>query len=111
MRANTQAETFEALLAPHLDKAYGTAFHLTRKRDAAEDLVQDAAVQAFRAFATFQLGTNFKAWFFRILVNQFRQDYRKRQRAPDVTPLDDAPDLYLYVQSANAGLLGRWVMG
>jgi RNA polymerase sigma-70 factor, ECF subfamily len=102
----TTADEFEALLAPHLDKAFGTALHLTRKQDAAEDLIQDAAVQAFRAFATFQEGTNFKAWFFRILINQFRQDYRKSKREPQAAPLDDAPDLYLYAKATQAGLAG-----
>lgn len=99
-----QAEEFEALLSPVLEAAYGTAYHMTRNRDEAEDLVQEAAVQSFRAFHTFQQGTNFKAWFFKILLNCFRSSYRKRKREPEIAPLDDAPDLYLYVQTAHAGL-------
>ncbi len=60
-------EEFEALFGPILGMAYGTAVRLTRDRTEAEDLVQDAALLAFRAFGSFQPGTNFKAWFFRIL--------------------------------------------
>jgi RNA polymerase sigma-70 factor (ECF subfamily) len=104
-QSDRDAREFERLLAPVVEAAYGTAYHMTRNREEAEDLVQEAAVQAFRAFHMFQRGTNFKAWFFKIMINRFRNDYRKRKREPEVTPLDDAPDLYLYYQSANAGLL------
>lgn len=100
-------KTFDALFEPILSPAYGMAYHMTRCREEAEDLVQEAAVQAYRAFHTFQPGTNFKAWFFRILINCFRSAYRKRKREPEIMPLDDAPDLYLYLQTANAGLHKR----
>lgn len=59
------AKKFEVLLEPILGVVYGTALHMTRNRADAEDLVQEAALQAFRAFDTFEEGTNFKAWFFR----------------------------------------------
>ena len=95
---------FEALLAPVLPAAFGAALHMTRSRDDAEDLVQDAAVQAFRAFEQFQAGTNFKAWYFKILTNAFYQRYRRRQREPELAPLEDASELYLYLQTARAGL-------
>jgi RNA polymerase sigma-70 factor (ECF subfamily) len=95
---------FEGLLAPVLGQAFGTALQLTRSRDDAEDLVQEAAVQAYRAFDTFTPGTNFKAWFFRILVNFFYQRHRKRKREPEIAPLEDAPDLYIYAQAARTGL-------
>src|SRR5690348_2149806 len=55
-----QAE-FERLLSPLLRMAYGTAVRLTRDRTEAEDLVQDAALLAYKAFGNFQQGTNFKA--------------------------------------------------
>jgi RNA polymerase sigma-70 factor (ECF subfamily) len=98
---------FEAYLTPLLDAAFGAALHMTRNRDDAEDLVQEAALQAFRAFRTFQPGTHFKAWFFRILTNLFINTYRKRRREPDVgalSDLDDGPRLYLYGQTRNLGL-------
>jgi RNA polymerase sigma-70 factor, ECF subfamily len=102
--SETTAEEFEALLDPILGAAYGTAIHMTRNREEAEDMVQEAAVLAFRAFHTFEPGTNFKAWFFRILVNRIRNEYRKRQRAPETFVLDDAPDLYLYLQTTHTGI-------
>ena len=101
------AQNFEAYLTPILDAAYGTALHMTRNRNDAEYLVQEAALQAFRAFHTFQPGTNFKAWFFRIVTNLFINTYRKRQRQPEIAKrynLEDAPILYLYNQTRDMGL-------
>jgi RNA polymerase sigma-70 factor (ECF subfamily) len=103
-QAASTAETVERLLAPILGPAYGTALHMTRNREDAEDLVQEAAVQAFRAFHTFQEGTNFKAWFFRILTNLFLYKYRQKQREPQIVEFEDAPDLYLYAETRQAGL-------
>jgi RNA polymerase sigma-70 factor (ECF subfamily) len=102
-----RVEQFERLLAPVLESAYGTAFHMTRSREEAEDLLQEASVQAFRHLNQFQEGTNFKAWFFKILINAFRSRYRKRQREPEIAPLDDAPELYLYMQLAKANLTAQ----
>jgi RNA polymerase sigma-70 factor (ECF subfamily) len=98
MERKRQAQ-FEALLQPILDSAYGTAVHLSRNRDDAADLVQEAALLAYRAFDSFQPGTNFRAWFFKILTNVFYQKYRQRRREPEIAPLEDAAELYLYAQS------------
>jgi RNA polymerase sigma-70 factor, ECF subfamily len=106
-KAESTAENFEVLLTPLLDAAYGAALHMTRNRDDAEDLVQEAALQAFRAFDTFQPGTNFKAWFFRVQTNLFINKYRQKQREPEIDSyheLDDAPMLHLYRQTRNLGL-------
>lgn len=107
MTQNAKQREFESLLAPLLGAAYGTALHLTRNREEAEDLVQEAAVQAFRAFHSFQPGTNFKAWFFRILTRLFFNQYRKKRREPEFADLEDAPELYLYTQTRSAGLHER----
>jgi RNA polymerase sigma-70 factor (ECF subfamily) len=101
------AARFESYLTPILTAAYGAALHMTRHGDDARDLVQEAALQAFRAFDSFQEGTNFKAWFFRILTNLFINAYRKRQRQPgiDTLPdLEDAPALYLFRHTRDMGL-------
>src|ERR671932_253025 len=76
--AADSAADFEALFRPLVDAAYGAALHMTRNRADAEDLVQEAALLAFRAFHTFQPGTNFKAWFFRIIYNCHISRYRRR---------------------------------
>ena len=100
-----QAE-FEALFSPILQMAYGTAVRLTRSRTDADDLIQEAALLAFRAFGSFQRGTNFKAWFFRILTNAFYSRHRKEKHEKGNLSTDDVPALYLYHKVTEAGLSG-----
>jgi RNA polymerase sigma-70 factor, ECF subfamily len=105
--ATSATQNFDVYLTPILAAAYGTALHMTRHCDDAEDLVQEAALQAFGVFHTFQAGTNFKAWFFRFLTNLFINKYRKKPREPELEKRDeraDAPILYLYRQTRNMGL-------
>ena len=99
------AAEFETLLAPILDKAYGVAYRLTRHADDAQDLVQETAIQAFVAFNSYAPGTNFKAWFLRILVNRFLNRQRSADRRPRTVPIDDAEDLYLYQHAKQNGLV------
>lgn len=93
---------FEALLAAIVSPAYGYAVRLTRNRADAEDLMQEAALLAYRGFASFEPGSNFKAWFFTILTNCYRSRYRRERRRPTVE-LEDVPDLYLYRRAPEAG--------
>jgi len=65
--------------------------------------VQEAALLAFRAFASFEPGTNFRAWFFKILTNCYFSKRRRERSRPVTSDLDDTPDLYLYARSAEAG--------
>jgi len=56
---------------PHFAKLYNFACWLTRDTHAAEDLVQETYMKALRGFSSFQQGTNFRAWIYRILRNTF----------------------------------------
>jgi RNA polymerase sigma-70 factor (ECF subfamily) len=86
---------FEALLAPVLERAYGVALRLTRDASDAEDLVQDAALLALRGFGTFRRGTNFRAWFLRILTNAFISGKRRHRAEDTAVSLDEPPNAYL----------------
>jgi RNA polymerase sigma-70 factor (ECF subfamily) len=66
-----QTSTFEELAMPLLPSLYNVAEWLTRSPADAEDLVQETFLKALRGFATFEPGTNFKAWIFRILRNSY----------------------------------------
>ena len=103
-RAASATREFETLLAGVVDVAYGVGYRLTRSRDDAEDLVQEAALQAFRNFHQFQVGTNFKAWFLRILTNAFFAKYRKQKRRPQTTSLEDAEPLFIQWKAVGLGL-------
>jgi len=62
---------FEELAIPCLASLYNVAFWLSRNAADAEDLVQETFLKALRGFASFQPGSNFKAWIFRILRNTY----------------------------------------
>jgi RNA polymerase sigma-70 factor (ECF subfamily) len=63
--------TFEDLALPLFDQLYNFAHWLTQDASEAEDLVQETYAKALRGFSGFQVGTNFRAWMFRILRNSF----------------------------------------
>lgn len=64
-------EAFEELAMPLFDRLYNLACWLTGDRAAAEDLVQETYMKALKGFSSFQPGTNFRAWIYRILRNNF----------------------------------------
>jgi RNA polymerase sigma-70 factor (ECF subfamily) len=68
---DTRNAGFEQLALPLLPSLYNHASWLTRNHAEAEDLVQETFSKALRAFDSFQAGTNFKGWIFRILRNTF----------------------------------------
>ena len=63
--------SFEDLAMPHFARLYNLACWLTHDTVAAEDLVQETYMKALRGFSSFQQGTNFRAWIYRILRNTF----------------------------------------
>jgi len=79
--------------APQL---YTAALRMTRNAADAEDVVQETFLKAYRAYHTFQEGTNLKAWLYRILTNTYINKYRKQQRRPSEVELGELQDLYLY---------------
>jgi RNA polymerase sigma-70 factor (ECF subfamily) len=68
---SASAATFEELAMPLFDQLYNFARWLTQDTAEAEDLVQETYAKALRGFSSFQLGTNFRAWMYRILRNSF----------------------------------------
>jgi RNA polymerase sigma-70 factor, ECF subfamily len=65
------AAAFEELAMPLFEQLYNFARWLTRNPAEAEDLVQETYMKALRGFSSFQPGTNFRAWIYRILHNTF----------------------------------------
>ncbi len=93
---------FEALVAEHLDGLYGSALRLTRNRAAAEDLVQDTFLKAWRSFGTFEAGTNARAWLYKILMNAYIDGYRRSSRLPEEVDQEDIGDFYLYAKAQES---------
>lgn len=94
---------------PLMSSLYSAALRMTRNAADAEDLVQETYLKAYRAYERFEEGTNLKAWMYRILTNTYINAYRKKQRRPDETDIDDVEDLYLYrrVGGLDGATLGR----
>jgi RNA polymerase sigma-70 factor (ECF subfamily) len=88
--------TFAELAMEYMPALYSAALRMTRNAADAEDLVQETYLRAYRGFASFQEGTNLRAWLYRILTNAFINAYRAKQRRPDESDLDEVEDLYLY---------------
>lgn len=81
-------DSFERQAEKVFPSVFGTALRLTRSREEAEDLAQEAIVRAYEAYDRFD-GTNFKAWMLRIVTNLYINRYRQRQRAPQLGSLDE----------------------
>ncbi len=79
---------FESLALPLFQPLYNFAYWLARNRDEAEELVQETFAKALRGFSSFEPGTNFKAWMFRILRNTFLTS-RTGLRATPMLDIDD----------------------
>ncbi|MEK9999164.1 MAG: sigma-70 family RNA polymerase sigma factor [Acidimicrobiaceae bacterium] len=101
--------TFAEDAMPLMDGLYSAAMRMTRNAADAEDLVQETYLKAFNAYERFEAGTNLKAWMYRILTNSYINAYRKKQRRPDESDIDDIEDLYLYrrLGGAESAVLSR----
>ncbi len=101
--------TFSDLAMEFMPALYTAALRMTRNAADAEDLVQETYLKAYRAFGTFESGTNLKAWLYRILTNTYINSYRAKKRRPEVADVEDVEDLYLYrhLSGDQAGGFGR----
>ena len=102
------AGTFEQLALPLFERLYNFAHWLTQNREEAEDLVQETYTKALRGISSFEPGTNFKAWMFRILRNTFLNS-RTGLKAATV-PLDlsdDDPALPVEHETPESILIDR----
>ena len=88
--------TFQDDALQYSRQLYSAAMRMTRNPADAEDLVQETYLKAYRAYHTFEAGTNLKAWLYRILTNTYINKYRKESRRPSEVDLGDVEDLYLY---------------
>jgi RNA polymerase sigma-70 factor (ECF subfamily) len=106
-----RSERFRLVMLPHLDSAYNFARYLARDATAAEDIVQDAFLRAFRSFETMR-GDSPKAWLLTIVRNCFLSSIAVRggdgagDAAEDVAAVvdNDTPESILAQRSEEAML-------
>src|SRR5690349_5162529 len=88
-RRTAQADEFEQVAMPHLNDLYRTAARVIQDRSEAEDVVQEAYLQAWKSFHRFELGTNCRAWLFKILFHVIQHHRRKWFKLKLVTDEDE----------------------
>lgn len=89
-------EDFTADAMQYAPQLFATALRMTRNRADAEDLVQETFLKGWRAFESYQDGTNLRAWLFRIMTNTFINKYNSQQRKPQETELDEVEEMILF---------------
>ena len=108
---------FEELAMPLFDSLYNLAHWLVRNKSDAEDLVQETYRKALVSFASFQTGTNFRAWMFRILKNTFLSSCSRLERrmtlaveseqeGPELAVESETPETIL-IERSNRELVQR----
>ena len=70
-------QEFEEAALPHLDDLYRTATRLLADSTKADDVVQDVYLQAWKSFHRFEVGTNCRAWLYKILFHVIHHHRRK----------------------------------
>lgn len=83
-------EIFEDELLPHIEALHTFAFHLCYDEEEAKDLVQETYMKSYRFIDKYQVGTNAKAWLFKILKNAYINHYRKRSKRPTKVDFEEA---------------------
>jgi len=90
-RPKVQLESFEEAAVPHLGDLYRMASLLLQDRHEAEDLIQDTYLEAWKSFHRFELGTNCRAWLFKIMFHRLHHFRRRIVKASRLITID-GPD-------------------
>ncbi len=75
-----RTEAFEPLVTPYRGPLLALAARLTRNREEALEVTQEALLRAFRSLGRFDPSRSFRNWLFQIAANEARDRYRKRTR-------------------------------
>jgi RNA polymerase sigma-70 factor, ECF subfamily len=90
-----QTAFLERAITEYGKAAYNYALRLTRHESDARDLTQEAFIRVYRAWRSFQPGTSFLSWIYRIITNLHRDELRRRKgRYQEEIPEDNAPQEY-----------------
>src|ERR1700733_11606745 len=108
-RADQPMAEFEELAMPLFDSLYNFARWLVHNSNDAEDLVQETYFKALRSFASFQSGTNFRAWIFQILKNTFLSSRSKLEWRMTLATAseEDGPEMAVDRETPETILMNR----
>lgn len=101
---------FEAEVERLLDRLYGTAVRLTRDPTDAEELVAEALTKAWAGLDSLADRQAFEKWVFRILVNCFVSERRRRRARPQEETAEEEPvaDGFSLFETAHQPFLLWW---
>jgi RNA polymerase sigma-70 factor, ECF subfamily len=74
------SSAFEMLIQQHAQRVYFSVYRITKNREDAEDVMQEAFVQAYTHMTSFEGRSRFHTWFTTIAINQALMCLRKRKR-------------------------------
>ena len=80
-------EIFEAEALSFSDQLFRVALRVCRDREKAEDLIQETYLQAWRSFHRFEIGTNLRAWLYKILFNVYYDGIRRAKL--ELAPIEE----------------------
>jgi RNA polymerase sigma-70 factor, ECF subfamily len=88
-----RTEAFEPLVTPYRGPLLALAYRLTRNREEALEVAQEALLRAFRSLTRYDISRSFRNWLFQIAANEARDRLRKKTRetAALENALQDAP--------------------
>ncbi len=96
---SSKREEFEEEALVHRDVLHGRALRLTGGDEArSQDLVQETVLKAWRAWDSYETGTNCKAWLLTILRNTFINEFRQKKSRPDPVDYDDVEERPVWQQ-------------
>jgi RNA polymerase sigma-70 factor (ECF subfamily) len=75
-----RTEAFEPLVTPYRRPLLALAYRLTRNREEALEVAQEALLRAFRSLVRYDVSRSFRNWLFQIAANEARDRFRKRTR-------------------------------
>lgn len=73
---------FEIFYKDYYEKLFRAAFRLTGNKEDAQDVIQEAYMNAFKSFSTFDNKSSFGTWIYRILLNCTYRYIKKRDKLP-----------------------------
>ncbi|MEW6103994.1 MAG: RNA polymerase sigma factor [bacterium] len=100
-------ENFARIVNRYKNRVYNIAYNYFYDYDEANDCAQEAFVKVYKSLSSYKLGTNFKAWLFRITHNLCIDRIRKKKKEirlednPEIIPYsEDDPDIKLSLEEA-----------
>ena len=96
-------EAFRTLVEQYRSILFGTAYLMMRDRGLAEDAVQEALIQIWKHLPSFRLKSSVKTWMVRIVINEVKQQFRKKQ-VPTV-PLEQVSEVTDNLDKAETAVI------